>query len=39
METRSNRRQQQQKPRRFRWGKLIGLIVVVCLFTTGAYAL
>ena len=39
METRSNRRQQQQKPRRFRWGKLIGLIVVVGLFTTGAYAL
>lgn len=38
METRSNHRQR-QKPRRFHWGRLIGLILVVGLFTVGAYAL
>lgn len=27
------------KPRRFHWGRLIGLILVVGLFTVGAYAL
>ncbi|PTR99064.1 LytR family transcriptional regulator, partial [Lacticaseibacillus rhamnosus] len=38
METRSNPRQR-QNPRRFHWGRLIGLILVVGLFTVGAYAL
>ncbi|ARY92173.1 MULTISPECIES: LCP family protein [Lacticaseibacillus] len=38
METRSNHRHR-QPPKRFRWGRLIGLIVIVGLFTVGAYAL